>query len=165
MPTRHLVLRRICLALIAVVAACQRDITTSPIEPEITLPNGLLFRATISRNVIAVGDTALLRFELKNPRPVAVTLTFGSGCPTLPYITRGDEIVYPSGGGWMCTAVVTRLELAPGESRFHDVVVHGGEVQPAIHTGAFLPVGSFSAYAELTNGDGRSNRVFLQVVR
>jgi hypothetical protein len=49
--------------------------------------------------------------------------TFPGGCQILPYIRSGSTVIYPSGGGWACPAIIAMATLHPGESITSDVRV------------------------------------------
>ena len=133
----------------------------------LTAPPGVTFAASISKARLQLGDTATLRFILANNAADTLRMTFGSGCPILPYVVDGQgDMAYPSGGGWACTAAITNVALAPGEKREVTVpVTAAGRPHIMTLTGAVLDVGQYSAYAELTNGAGRTNRVAFTISR
>ncbi len=109
----------------------------------------LTFRASMSRTLIAVGETATLTIRLRNNGSQPVTIDFPHSCQILPYIdTVGGEPAFPAGGGWGCLTVVTKLHLEPGEEIVQAHEIRGAPA-PAIYTGALLPPGEYRAYAEL----------------
>jgi hypothetical protein len=69
-------------------------------------------------------DTITITLTNTNSRPVS--LNFLSGCQILPYIRDARGVtVLPSGGGWVCTAALSRLELAAGERHARTFVWSG----------------------------------------
>jgi hypothetical protein len=141
-----------------VVTACSSP--TSPAE------NGpVRLRGDITQSTIARGDSATITFRLENTTTSSIVLNFNSGCTVLAYITdrQSGQVVYPSGGGWGCTAVLTSLELPPGSTRTVDVVVRAADT--AAPTLVALEPGRYDAYATLedTNYKLRSGAIAFTV--
>ena len=110
----------------------------------------LEFTTSLSRTVIPVGETAVMQMRLKNRGTSTVTLDFPHSCQILPYIEHaGGATAFPSGGGWGCLTVVTKLVLEPGEEVVQTLEIHGGAPMPAVYTGAALDEGQYRAFAEL----------------
>jgi hypothetical protein len=125
MPMRSLLF----LTALGLIAACETVTLVAPPEflDKSLESGGLKFTASISKSTIPVGDTATLHFVVRNTGSDTLRLTFGMGCPTLPYIKdAAGDIDYPEGGGWACPAVISKLVLAPGAERDHTVLVRGG---------------------------------------
>lgn len=143
MNTRQLLLSASTALFAATVVSCQ--VGTEP-----GTVNDLEFTTSLSRTVIPVGGTAVMQMRLRNRGASTVTLNFPHSCQILPYIEgAGGSTVFPTGGGWGCLTVVTRLVLEPGEEVVQTLEVHGGAPAPAVFTGALLPPGQYRAFAEL----------------
>lgn len=165
-------MQRVCQALLLClgVVACRSDeVLSRPAAPHLPSPfigepaAGLQFSASISKSVVAIGDTATIAFVLHNPTQQTVTLRFSSTCQILPYIRDSAGIVHPRGGGWGCGAALTSLSLSPGEARVMKVIVHGGVPREAMHGVVPLNPGEHHAYAELGDGMGRSPAVAFSI--
>ena len=103
----------------------------------------------VARPAIAVGDTTTVTIRLRNLSPVTVTFVAG-GCPMLPYIAErtSREVVYPSGGGWVCVLILQRVTLGPWGEETRQVPVRGVAEWPATFDAA-LPPGEYLVYATL----------------
>jgi hypothetical protein len=144
----------------AVNAAC-----VDPTAPRAFLDGpaeGLEFSASISKSVIPRGDTATLRYVLRNPQAQSVTLQFGSGCQLLLFVRRGRSVVYPY-GPMICTAALTTLTLRPNEEVVRTSVFRAARFIQHNLTDIPLHAGEYVAYAEIANGSGRSNTVNFTV--
>ncbi len=139
---------RIFLSGLAIflLAGCSEGVFTP--NPE---EGNLRLEASISKQVIHVGDTATLLLRLRNLGSEEITLNFNSTCQILPYIhhRRSSDMVHPAGGGWVCGGALTSLTLAPGGERMVPYVVGGGAPAQGIHMGAPLPEGEYVAYARV----------------
>lgn len=129
-------LRKLFLPLVlALAAGCET--LTDPAPPAEDL--GVRLSLSVSRNAVARGDTVRLVGRIANRGTKALRIDFGSGCRLLPYVEDASgKVVFPSGGGWMCTAALSHLELAPGETR-----------DEAFTWVAQVPAGTYRAYASL----------------
>jgi len=114
--------------------------------------DGLRLTGRITDSTIAPGNTAVLTFTLENLSPRATTLTFGSSCQVMPYITsrQTGDFVYPPHGGWGCLTVMTQLELAGFGSVVKDVQIKAAAT--ADYPYVALPPGTYLAYARLEQG-------------
>lgn len=147
----------VCAAL-AVAIACG----SSPNAPEQTGPVRLT--AQINRSEIAAGGTAVATFRLENVTGNPITLNFPSSCQVRPFIARraSNEVIYPSGGGWVCLTVVTSLTLAPRSVTVTELNLIAG-------AGAFdqvaLAPGEYALFARLESHEHtlESPRVMLTV--
>ena len=152
---------RACLAAVTVGAltACLADQALTPSE-FLNISGTAEFTASVSKSTFAVGDTATLSFALRNTGSDTVRLSFQIGCPILYYIKDSDaNFAYPAGGVWQCPGVISNIVLAPGHSHAVTAPVRGGVPDPANVSDIVLPAGRYRAYAELTNGAGRTNVV------
>jgi hypothetical protein len=128
--------------LIAAATACNDP--TRPIEDE-----DLRLRVTVAPSPVAPGQIATVTFTLENTGDETVNLTFNSGCQILPYIRvrTTNVIIYPTGGEWACTLVITQLSLHPGGSVQRVVRVRApntpGDADVA------LPPGDYQTFARL----------------
>ena len=110
--------------------------------------------AQISPSTIAAGETATITFRLENVTTNDVELTFSSSCQISPYISLRGAVTYPSGGGWVCAAVITKLALPAGGSVTREVFVRAADA--AEYPVVALAPGEYVAYAKL---DASSNPV------
>ncbi len=112
------------LLLLSVTTGCQNP--TSPASSTIIDGNRVRLTTSASAREVAAGTPVVLRITLTNEGAEAVTLHFRAGCQILPYLRRSrGEFAIPSGGGYICTAALTQLSLAPGESRVREHVWTG----------------------------------------
>lgn len=155
----------VIVSALGLSSGCNSSTAAGPREFLSVSVEGVSFTASISKSTIQLGDTATLRFILRNDGSDTLRMSFAMGCPTLPYIRHSlsSQIVYPRGGSWGCITVVSGVVLPPGTERVHDLAVHAGVQPPAGFTGAALSPGQYGAYAELTNGAGRTNTVEFTV--
>lgn len=131
------------LLAIMAVPACNEVTSPGPGVP-------LEFTAHVSPGTIRVGETATFTLRLRNTGSDPITLHFPSTCQVVPYIaTAGGRDMYPGAGGWGCGQAVTQLRLEPGASVVQSIAVHGGAIQPTIHTGPQLAPGSYKLWGEL----------------
>lgn len=98
----------LALLTLATTFACARDSAGPRAGP-------LVLDVDVNRAVIGVGDTATVTVRLRNRGPFPVSFTTG-GCMVLPYISAepSGEIVYPTGGKWVCTLELRRMTLEAG---------------------------------------------------
>ncbi|MEX2270653.1 MAG: hypothetical protein WD690_04250 [Vicinamibacterales bacterium] len=155
-----LVLCRSALVLFVVLAsACGASVTGPGQVGPVRLT------AHVNRIQIAPGATAVVTLRLENLTSSPVTLDFGSACQVMPYVVRrpGNEIVYPSGGGWGCAAVVTSLTLPANGVVDRELEVIAGETSG--DRVGLLP-GDYVFFARLHDRVYKleSNRVTLQVL-
>jgi hypothetical protein len=131
------------LLLAAAFAACDQ-VPTAPSDG-----NGLLLTAAVNPTVIERGQTGTLTLSLQNQTSRDIELSFGSSCQVMPYIAvRGTgEIVYPTGGGWVCLTVMTGLTVPAGGSVTRVTELIAAETAP--HPYAALPPGEYAAYARI----------------
>jgi hypothetical protein len=127
-----------CLfALLAVGAlvACHGE----PVAP--STAQGLRLSLALSATQLPQGAPDSVAVTITNTNSYAVTLSAG-GCPLLFYVTdsRGATIV-PSGGGWYCIAILTRLTLEPGARQTRTFVWQTNTAA----SGRYNVYGSFSA--------------------
>ena len=152
---RH-VLPAIALALATACAA-------NPSAPAPAGPLQLIAQA--NRTQIAAGETAMVTFRLQNLTSESITLDFSSGCQVMPYVARrnSDEIVYPGGGGWVCTMALTKLTVPPSGEHVVEMAVAAGGESSSGRVG--LPRGEYSLFARVdsTRHKLESNRVNLTV--
>jgi hypothetical protein len=140
------------LALLA-LAACQGVMEAEPRLDE-SRQEGISLTLSASPARISPGDTARLTARLTNHTPLPARLDFSSGCQILFYVENAaGKVVVPGGGGWGCAAVLTSLELAPGETktRVHAWTGQTSHYEPGTTKVTFrpLPAGSYRAYATL----------------
>lgn len=161
-PRRGLILR--LLPLLA--AACADPV----MSPQLRVPEQIgTLRLTALDSVVELplGRVDTLDFQLENIGRERINLTFPSGCQLLPYIADAGtgQIVHPAGGGWVCTAALSYLSLAPGDVRPLRIGIRGGAPQLAIYTEFPLEAGQYAAYATLANSDYplRSATVIVRV--
>ena len=138
---------------------------------EVTVPKSagpLRFEATVSPSAIRVGERATFTLTLQNTGSETITLNFASTCQIVPYVsTPAGVVVYPRSGGWYCGQALTQLRLEPGTIVVQGIDVHGGAVQPTIHTGPQLAPGSYKLWGELgvaPHVQGRTLSAALTVV-
>ena len=139
-----------------VVAALTSLAFAACANPSSPAENGpVRLRGAISQSTIARGDTATMTFRLENITTTNVVLNFTSGCNILPYINDrpSGQVVYPSGGGWGCTAALTSLELRAGGAKTVDVVVRAADA--ASSGSVALKPGQYDAYATLEDTNYR----------
>jgi hypothetical protein len=135
------------LAACVVMSAC----ANTPSAPSRRSDGPLTLSATISRSDISSGGEATIVFQLENRDSADLKLTFPSSCSILPYIARGDAVIYPSGGGWACLTVITTLTVPARGSVTRDVIVRAA----ATATPPIVPLGpgDYTAYAKLDSTD------------
>lgn len=144
------------------IGGCGTNSMMAPREFLSATATGLEFSASISKAVIQKGDTATLRFVLRNNTNEAVVLRFSSGCQLLPFVRNSRRQVHPE-GGYMCTAALTSLTVPAGEQVVRSIVLFAGQRQPDIHTRIPLEPGDYVAFAEIADGQGRTNSVSFKV--
>jgi hypothetical protein len=137
------VVRRLALCgVLIATTACES--ATGPSDPE-----DLRLTATIVPSTVAPGQLATITFTLENTGDETVNLTFNTGCQVLPYIRvrTTNVIVYPTGGDWACTVVITQLSLHPGGSVQR--VVRVREPNTPGDADVVLPPGEYQTFARL----------------
>jgi hypothetical protein len=154
--------RQLVLLLLgpAVVAAC-RDNPTG-----IRGPLDLLeFNASVSKSVVHLADTATLRFALRNSTRDTVMIAL-SACAIRPYIRDGSRAVYaPSTQNCYELAIFAPRPLAPGAEIVEELVINGRTPTLVALPGIGLPLGRYTAYADLYQGVRRSSLVQFEVVQ
>ena len=156
----------VTLALIG-VASCNNATEPSVLEAYLAgQAVGLEITTSVTPTTINIGGQGTMTIKLHNPKTTTVRITFTSGCQVLPYISAGqNQLVYPSGGGWGCPAVMTTLTLAPGTDYIRTTTILGGAPAVGTFQGAALSSGRYVAFAEIADGMGRSNSVKFDVVK
>jgi hypothetical protein len=133
------------MALVACIASsiCCNS-ATEPSEQE-----DLRLTAQISVTPVQGGQIATITVRLENVGSETVNLTFNSGCQILPFILdrSTNRIVYPAGGNWACTAMLTQLSLRPGGVEVREVRVRATST-PGQAEVALTP-GNYDAFARL----------------
>jgi Intracellular proteinase inhibitor len=131
-------------AVVACVASCACDTATRPSDED-----ALRLTVQISSTTVARGQVLTMTFRLENVGSETVNLTFNSGCTILPYIRERstNRIVYPQGGDWMCTAVLTQISLRPGAVELREVRVRAPDTPGTAD--AVLPPGDYQTFARL----------------
>ena len=150
--------RRLLAALPLLAAtACSTIAGSEPDEAALDAgrqrPADLTLALGVSPLEIRPGDTARVEATLRNPLGEAVRIRFSSGCQILIYVEdEAGRVVYPSGGGWGCTAALSELSVPAGGSRSRVDAWTGEEARWEPGTGlrhTALPTGSYRAYARL----------------
>jgi Intracellular proteinase inhibitor len=131
-----------CALLIANVSC---DSATGPSSDN----EDLRLTVTVVPSTVAPGQIATITFTLENTGDETVNLTFNSGCQILPYIRvrTTNVIIYPTGGNWACTLVVTQLSLHPGGSVQR--VVRARAPNTPGDADVVLPPGDYQTFARL----------------
>jgi hypothetical protein len=126
----------------AVFAAC-RDNPTG-----IRGPIDLLEKSSsITKSVLHVGDTASIRFALRNRTRDTVAFPLG-GCGP-PWIRNGaGERVYPATLP-LCALSAEYYRLAPGAEYAQTLQILGGQADPQVLPGVPLNIGKYEAAASL----------------
>ena len=115
---------------------------------------GLSLTAVVPVDTLRAGETTTAEFRLRNKTGSEITIHFNSGGQVLPFIVQdpGRTVVYPQGGWWGCTAALTTLTLAGGETRTVPVQIERG-TGPMHHGRVSLPPGRYELFAEVTGRD------------
>ena len=143
----------------AVFAAC-RDNPTG-----IRGPLDLLeFKASVSKSVLHLGDTATLRFTLRNSTSEAVIISFTT-CAVQPHIRDSSREVYAHNSNCFEIAIFAPQPLAPGEEFIRELVINGQTPTLVALPGFGLAPGHYTAYADLYQGPKRSSLVQFDVVQ
>lgn len=134
--------RSICLIAASLVSLSCADSTSGPGALQLTV--------AVAQRAIEVGDSTTVTMSLRNNGIDPITVTTG-GCFILPYIARAGsgELVYPSGGGWGCLAVMRSVTLGPGQSETQQYIVRGGAAAPSPSLGP----GDYVLYATLESAE------------
>jgi hypothetical protein len=118
--------------------------------PSAPSPQGPL-RLTVEplQTLIGFPSTAAFALKLKNTGSTPVEIMFPSSCQVMPYVVERStgRIVGPSGGGWVCATVITRLTLAAGETHTDTAHVMAGTDQRSPFI--VVPAGDYAIYARL----------------
>ena len=127
--------RLFALLAVGALLACHGE----PLAP--STGHGLTLSLALSATQLPLGASDTIAVTITNTNSYAVTLNAG-GCPLLFYVTdsRGVTVV-PSGGGWYCVAIFTRMTLAPGVGQTRTFVWQTNTVA----SGHYNVYGSFSA--------------------
>ena len=89
-------------------------------------PSFIQLSATADRTSIEPGDTVRITITAENTTAAVVRFQLASGCLLLHEVRNaGGDVLVPSGGGWVCPAVVRDVEFAPGEVLRKQVVWTG----------------------------------------
>jgi hypothetical protein len=107
----------------------------------------LRLTAQITVTPVPPGQVATITIRLENVGSETVNLTFNSGCQILPFIRATNRIVYPAGGTWACTTMVTQLSLRPGGVEVREVRIRATDT-PGQADVALAP-GNYDAFARL----------------
>ena len=153
--------RRLVLFLLgpAVFAAC-RDNPTG-----IRGPLDLFeFNASVSKSVVHLGDTATLRFALRNSTSETVTIS-SSTCAVQPRIRDSSRLVYGNAQSCFEIAIFAPQRLAPGAEIIRELVINGQTPTLVALPGFGLARGRYTAYADLYQGGRRSSLVQFEVVQ
>ena len=133
-------------------ATCQDPVAPTSVRIDDSV---VRLTATASARELVAGTPVTLRVILTNEGTKPVTLHFNSGCQILPYIrdTRGINVI-PEGGGWMCTAALTELTLAPGQSEIREYKWTGSTAFQSEMPVRPLPSGRYYFAAEVESKEG-----------
>lgn len=105
----------------------------------------------ITTSVLGPGDSATISFRLENAGAETITLTFPSSCQITPFIRARGTVVYPLGGSWICSTVLTRLTLRPGEAAAQSVNVRAAPV--ASYPDLAVRPDDYAAYATVESNE------------
>lgn len=146
--------RTLFLLMLLPLAACQSLLGSDSARDESRSAEGLELSIRAGTSQTAPGDTVTLTAKLTNTGASAVTIQLPSGCQAMVYVEdAAGKVVFPFGGDWVCAAVITELQLAPGESREYPVrwPAQRATYDPATGRESYtpLPAGSYRAYATL----------------
>jgi Intracellular proteinase inhibitor len=124
------------------LAAC--DSAVGPSEDE-----DVRLTVMVAPSPVLPGQIATLTFTLENAGDETVNLTFNTGCQINPYIRvrSTNVVIYPTGGEWVCTAVITQLSLRPGGTVQR--VVRARAPNTSGDADAVLPPGEYQTFARL----------------
>jgi hypothetical protein len=133
-------------------AACEDPAAPSSVVVE---DNVVRLTATASARELVAGTPVTLRVTLTNEGTKSVTLHFNSGCQILPYIRdeRGVNVI-PE-GGWMCTAALSELTLAPGQAEIQEYIWTGSTAFRSEMPLRPLPPGQYYFAAEVDSREGK----------
>lgn len=136
------------LTALAVIASCD----SGPLGPSSTSnsADGLMLSVAVSRSQLRAGDLDSITITLANTNDHAVSLNFSSGCQILPYIADGRGTTVLPSGGWACTAMLSRLDLAVGERRTVVLVWSGSTTFASEMPLRPLPSGVYTVFAALS---------------
>lgn len=87
--------------------ACQGDPSSSVA--------GVTLDLAVTRTTLQRGELDTLTMTLTNTNAYPVSLSGGACEPSVYVVDGRGATVVPAGGGWVCIAVLRRLNLAPGE--------------------------------------------------
>lgn len=125
------------LLLLLPLAGCTSLLGPDEQDLVVEQSDGISLSLSAARSELAAGDSLRLTARVANTRSQPVRLRFNSGCQVLPYVQdAAGGTVFPEGGGWVCTAALTELELAAGEAEEY-------------HFRTALPAGQYRAFATL----------------
>ncbi len=111
----------------------------APLAPDAA--QGLTLTLTLSSTQVQRGRPDTVAVTISNTNRYPVSLSAG-GCPILFYVIDGaGKTVVPSGGGWFCIAILTQINLAPGEQQTRSFVWDTDSLAP----GPYSVYGSFTA--------------------
>jgi hypothetical protein len=127
--------------------------------------NTVTLSVAASGNEIVGTSPVTFTIRLMNEGTQGVTLHFSSGCQISPFIrTSVGAVVLPSGGGWICTAALTELTLAAGESVVREYVWTGSTDFRSEMPLRPLPKGRYLFSAEVPSAEGTLRSRPVEVV-
>lgn len=128
-------------SLVALASACG-GVVTGPSQQ-----GPLRLTGAITSSVVRAGETATITFKLENLGSDKIELTWSDGCWFQPYIANASgSIVFPEGGQYVCTQVISTVTLQPGGSETRTIQLRAGNTTgPYVGLGA----GEYSAYGKL----------------
>src|SRR2546423_575127 len=120
---------------VGALLACQGE----PVGPSTV--GGLTLSLALSSAQLRRGEIDTIVLTITNRNRRAVSLSAG-GCPLLVSVTdaRGTTVV-PSGGVWVCPAVITQITLAAGARETRSYVW----ATDSFESGPYTVVGTFAA--------------------
>jgi hypothetical protein len=124
----------------------------------------LEFKATVSKSVLHLADTATLRFTLRNSTRDTVMIAL-STCAIRPYIRDSSREIYSRGENCFELAIFAPRKLAPGADITEELLINGRTPTLVALPGIGLPPGRYTAYADLYQGVRRSSLVHFEVVQ
>lgn len=140
------------LALGVLLSAGCADMTNAEAIPShFAELDGLRLEVALDQAILPVGESGTVTIRLYNTTAQPIQLSFASTCQILPFVeSDAGTVLHPSGGAWVCGAMLTNLDIPARESVTRSLRVQGippGGVGP--YGGASLEPGRYRAYAEV----------------
>lgn len=153
-----------CVWIVSLIGALGCSNSAEPLSSVDIGGSTVRLSVAASGNEIVGASPVTFTIRLMNEGAQPVTLHFNSGCQILPYIRASNGTLVLPEGGWGCTAALTQLSLAAGESVVREYVWTGSTAFRSEMPLRSLPEGRYFFSAESLSAEAALRSPPIEIV-